>query len=270
MSCRWLAVSAFALALASWPARAGAYGIGGPISPADMTPPAHTDTEPPFIGAEPIVDQTGVIIGFGHGYINTDLDFDLGSTEERFRFEQQVMTLIFGVRFAESWTVRATVGLTIGGDLDFLANGRDFELGPGVIGMLTLGKQWRFGQGQNWFVSGYGSVGYGGHEAEEDLGLDDEGEKLEGPEIGFRAVDARVGVLFGRTFGRRFHPYVTARGFYNRAYWSVDDANTDASDRYHFGIGAGLAYDSPLGFVVNVDGSAIGERTISVSLGLEI
>ena len=79
--------------------------------------------------------------------------------------------------------------------------------------------------------------------------------------IGFDIL--RIGVMAGRTFGP-VSPYVLARGFGGPVSWTLDGMSVTGTDTSKFQLGAGANLALPGDLSMQLDISALGERSISL------
>lgn len=150
------------------------------------------------------------------------------------------------------WSLRASVGAILDGELT--TGGRHHDLGPGVVGAVSIARPWTRGP---WFVIGSATLGASRVTTREDL--------AGAPRVGLIAADARVGAALGRRVGP-VSPYLLARAFGGPVFWTLDDEDTVGSDRYHVQLGAGASLALGDAWTVLVDVSALGERAASVGI----
>ncbi|MDQ3335906.1 MAG: hypothetical protein M4D80_12120 [Myxococcota bacterium] len=79
--------------------------------------------------------------------------------------------------------------------------------------------------------------------------------------VGFDIL--RIGVMAGRTFGS-VSPYVLARGFGGPVAWTLDGMSVTGTDTSKFQLGAGANVALPGDLAMQLDISALGERSISL------
>lgn len=83
------------------------------------------------------------------------------------------------------------------------------------------------------------------------------------------AVDFRLGVMAGRTFGA-VSPYVLARGFGGPVSWTLDGMDVSGTDTHHYQVGAGASFATDGGLAVSLDVSALGEQAASLGMSLRL
>ena len=183
-------------------------------------------------------------IGAGIGAMRTHIVFDNNATYE---LQEQAMTATVGYSAAAGWSYRASLGVLLDGGL--APGAYDFD--PGFVVAAGVSRQWPLGDGA-WFVNG--SAGISVARASTHMASKES----------FTAGDARVGVMFGRTLGKIWNPYVLARGFGGPVWWTVDGNAVTGTDTRHFQLGAGLSVATSLGLTLDVDVSALGEQAASL------
>jgi hypothetical protein len=91
---------------------------------------------------------------------------------------------------------------------------------------------------------------------------------LYGDYAGYTALDARFGVLVGKTFFDRLTVYAAGRLFGGPAFWRIDGASKVGTDLYHYQVGGGLIVRLPAGLDLYAEGIPLGERGFSAGLGI--
>jgi hypothetical protein len=81
------------------------------------------------------------------------------------------------------------------------------------------------------------------------------------------AIDARIGVAFGKTLWRTLGPYVAARAFGGPVSWKFRGEDTTGTDDYHVQLGAGLVATTPVGLDVFAEIVPLGERAVTAGAG---
>ena len=148
------------------------------------------------------------------------------------------------------------LGAVLDGALD--SGGRRFDLGAGIVGAVGVARQWSYAP---WFVTG--SLGLGASRTSTR-------ELVAGaPRVSLVALDARIGVTAGRTFGP-VSPYLLARAFGGPVLWTWDGGDTTGTDTHHFQLGAGASATFAANLTVLVDVAALGERSASVGLAVDL
>jgi hypothetical protein len=230
------------LALAAWllllraPHLAEACGIGAPAGPTGCEGTEHASNSW-FLGAAAATTLT-------------TLSF---SGKRELDLSQYALAASVGYIGASRWSLRATFGMVLDGSLE--GEGHTHDIGPGIVGGLSLSRHWAFGR---WFVTGSAGAGFSQTTTKENGGVD-ERRKLTGIDV------IRAGVLVGRTFGI-VSPYVMARGFAGPVFWTLDAMRVTGTDTRRFQLGAGVSATTPSGVSLLLDVSVLGERGSSLGM----
>jgi hypothetical protein len=88
------------------------------------------------------------------------------------------------------------------------------------------------------------------------------------PDVAYRAFDLRFGASVGWTLLRVLSPYAVGRVFGGPAMWEIFGESITGPDKYHFQIGAGVSWLIARRFDVFAEGIALGERGLSVGVGM--
>lgn len=86
--------------------------------------------------------------------------------------------------------------------------------------------------------------------------------------VGYTALDARAGLLVGKTLLDPLSVYAAGRLFGGPAFWRVDGDSKIGTDIYHYQVGAGLLLRLPAGLELFFEGVPLGERGVVAGLGL--
>jgi hypothetical protein len=65
-------------------------------------------------------------------------------------------------------------------------------------------------------------------------------------------------------------PYLLARGFAGPVSWTLDGMDVTGQDKHHYQLGAGASLALPGNTMLQVDVSALGERSLSVAAALAL
>lgn len=161
-------------------------------------------------------------------------------------------------RFGADLTVRLAAGVILGGTLEI--GTREFDVGTGGLLSAAVTRRWSFGAKRRFFAAVTGALsGSFTKTTENTAGADSEN---------LRAIDLRVGGIAGITLAKRFSPYVLLRGFGGPVLWHLDGEDLTGSDKNKYQVGAGMSLALPGNIAVVVDGSALGERSLSVGAAL--
>lgn len=86
--------------------------------------------------------------------------------------------------------------------------------------------------------------------------------------VGYTALDARAGVLFGKSFGEHFTVYATGRLFGGPAFWTLNNESKIGTDLYHYQVGGGVIVRLVAGLALYGEGIALGERGAVAGISL--
>lgn len=185
-----------------------------------------------------------------------DLRFN-GSAD--YELTQDSVVGSFGRRFEKRFSLRLSAGALLGGRLS--GEGYAYDLAPGWL-VAASGSYQLFGDpGRVPFLIGTLTFGSSGTRATQQGG---------GESAYFSATDLRVGAMFGYTLWDRVSPYVAVRAFGGPIVWHHAGFTYTGTDRHHYTLGGGLSVSLPLGLDLRVDGSALGERSVSGGLALSL
>ncbi|AKT42738.1 hypothetical protein [Chondromyces crocatus] len=84
----------------------------------------------------------------------------------------------------------------------------------------------------------------------------------------YLAFDVRVGAVVGWTLYDTLSPYLAARAFGGPIFWRFQDRDRMGTDRYHYQLALGTSVLLPGGFNVSAEGIPLGERGLSVGVGV--
>jgi hypothetical protein len=164
--------------------------------------------------------------------------------------------------FSRVWSVRVAAGAILGGTI--IHDQRTHDVSPGWLTTVSGSRQWRFGVAELWFASASVTLGMSRAKTQETTG------GMEGESVSLGAADFRVGALAGLTLAERYSPYVLVRGFGGPVSWQLDGQDITGTDQHHYQLGAGMTVQLPFAATVLVDASFLGERSLSVGLGLAL
>ena len=130
-------------------------------------------------------------------------------------------------RIGDDWTVQASAGASLGGDLT--VNDARYDFAPGWA--ASLGASYRIldGSGIEPFLVAAITAAVGS------------AKTTRGDEQAtFTALDARLSLVVGKVFWNSLAPYAVARVFGGPVFWSLQGDSLTASDKYHVQLGLGL------------------------------
>lgn len=153
-------------------------------------------------------------------------------------------------------SVRAVAGAILGGSMRH--DGRSHDIGAGWLVSIAGAYQWTFAG--RWFATATLSAGRSWTETREQGGA----------AVSLTAGDMRVGGLVGMTLHERVSPYVLARGFAGPVGWQLDGEDVTGTDQHHYQLGLGASVRLPLRATAVIDASLVGERSVSLGVGLPL
>ncbi|HEY5927165.1 MAG TPA: hypothetical protein VIV11_36005 [Kofleriaceae bacterium] len=186
--------------------------------------------------------------------MRTRLKFDNDAT---FDLDEQAANAFGAYATASGWSFRAAIGALIDGTLEGNEMPGTHDLGPGVMGAVSVAKQWTLGDGQ-WFVAGSATLSAVRASTHETGAADD-------PSL--TAGDLRIGAMAGRAFATIWKPYIMGRAFGGPVAWTIAGESVVGSDTHHYQLGAGLSVATAFGLTLVVDVSALGEQSASLGFG---
>jgi hypothetical protein len=153
-------------------------------------------------------------------------------------------------RLGDDWTVQASAGASLGGDLT--VNDERYDFAPGWE--ASLGASYRIldGTGLEPFLVAALTAAVGS------------AKTTRGPEeASFTALDARLSLLVGKLFWKSVAPYAVARVFGGPVFWSQHEESLTGTDKYHVQLGLGLlaAANGRMGAFFEI--VPLGERAVS-------
>ena len=87
---------------------------------------------------------------------------------------------------------------------------------------------------------------------------------------GYEAFDLRLGTQFGVQLARVLRPYATARIFGGPVYWRYGGRTVTGTDTHHYQLGAGVGLRVSRTLLVFAEGIPLGERAVSLGVGLAL
>ena len=164
---------------------------------------------------------------------------------------QYALTATAGYATPARWSFRLSVGAVLGGELE--GGGETHEISPGFVIAGGVAKQIERGP---WFLTA--SIGTA---VSRTTTVESTAGSQRHSLIGFDIL--RIGVQAGRTFGS-VSPYVLARGFGGPVAWTLDGMSVTGTDTSKFQLGAGANVALPGDLAIQLDVSALGERSVSL------
>jgi len=146
------------------------------------------------------------------------------------------------------------LGAAFGGHLGI--GDQRYQFSPGVLG--SLGADYRVFDKGPVFIVLTSALAFSA--ARTHLG--------DAPSVGYEALDLRLGGEVGVELAEVFRPYALARVFGGPVFWRYQDKAVTGSDTHHYQFGAGLALRLSKNFNGFVEGVPLGERAVSLGLGV--
>ncbi len=243
---RW---TVFAVALGAaatsvaWARSGFASGLTAPVGPTGCEGGNKSDDEAPRLWTATV----------SLALAGADVRFD----DDNYDLQQYAATAALGRRFADRTTVRFAAGSVVVGGLS--GEGREYLVKPGPL--LSASVAYRFlGPPENLpFITL--SLSFGASFARTA-----EHGVLGGEEQSLTATDGRFGLLFGKTFGNAFSPYVGARVFGGPIFWRRMGEDRIGSDREHYALAAGMSFSTRRGFGLLIDLAFLGEASLTLAI----
>jgi hypothetical protein len=88
--------------------------------------------------------------------------------------------------------------------------------------------------------------------------------------VGYEAFDLRLGAQAGLQLGTVFRPYLAARVFGGPVFWRYQGEGVSGTDTHHYQLGAGIGVRLARSFNLFAEGIPLGERALSLGVGLAI
>ena len=189
--------------------------------------------------------------GASAAYFVAKLRFD---GEENYQLSQSAVAASLGYQANSDLSFRLGLGAIIDGELQGEAQRHDVE--PGWVGSISVANRWFGGDGGPFLTTTLSLA----HSRSSTRSLE---TQTENQPVDLSAWDLRFGTLLGITLWERFSPYLAARIFGGPVSWTRGDESATGSDRNHYAVGGGAVASLPAGIALQVDGSFLGERSIS-------
>ena len=152
--------------------------------------------------------------------------------------------------------LQAGVGVAFGGSLT-LQDGK-YEFSPGPI--AQIGADYLAFDDGRYFVLLTSGLSFA--TAQTHLGSD--------PQVHYTAFDLRLGTEVGVELGQLFRPYLAARVFGGPVFWRYQGEAVTGTDTHHYQIGAGAAVRIGRAWNLFAEGIPLGERAVSIGVGLAL
>ena len=236
----WRSLFAAGITLAIGGVReAKACGVSGPGGVEACSLEEHAESERPKFR-----------VGVSALYTSTSISFSDGSQADETR---QAILATFSYLPTSRLSLQAGLGATLGGHLTLGGASSDFAPGP----TATLGASYRVldGAGARPFVVLSALVSF---EATTTTG-----------DVGYTALDLRVGGVVGWSIAGVVSPFLSARAFGGPIFWrNAGGSSVTGTDTSHYQLGGGLAVLVAKRVDVFAEGIPLGERAVSGGVGV--
>ncbi|MET0793714.1 MAG: hypothetical protein ABW061_19500 [Polyangiaceae bacterium] len=148
------------------------------------------------------------------------------------------------------------VGVAFGGSLT--PPDAKYDFSPGPTGLL--GADFRAYDDGRYFVLLTSALSFAASRTH----LADE------PSVGYQAFDLRLGSELGVQLAEIFRPYAVVRVFGGPVYWRYLGESVTGTDTHHYQVGAGAALRVAKAVNLFAEGVPLGERALSVGVGLAL
>ncbi|MBI5067369.1 MAG: hypothetical protein HZB56_03945 [Deltaproteobacteria bacterium] len=237
-----LVTAAAALLLVLVPGRASGGAVATPVGP--------TAIPRDYCGSDPA--PAGWRFSAGYGLLQSTIRFTGVSAD----FTHHSVLAGVSRRLRHDLTVQLSAGALLSGTWNL--PGAPGTLNAGPMAQLSAtwmalegGSGWPFvalGAGLSAFTAGVSGAGNVGIES-------------------VTAGDLSLSATVGRSLWGTVAPYVGARVFGGPVHWTLGGQKRSGDDTHHFQVALGLAAALPAGFDLLVEGSPLGQRSISASAG---
>jgi hypothetical protein len=203
--------------------------------------------------------------GLSFGVFGADLSF---ISSEDALMERRSVSASIERRMSERWTLSLAAGAGLSGLL-IMTGGERHEIEPGWLVAAT--SSWRLLNGQGTFPffallsftlagSGASTVRVYAPQRTRYSGIE--------PRASLYAVDARLGLLVGKTFWDVLSPYAGVRVFGGPMFWTFQGKDIIGGDPRHIQLAVGLSSSLPSGVDLFAEIAPFGERAATVGGGV--
>ncbi len=215
-----------------------------------MPPVGPTGLPESCSGEEPGAERRDFRVFASAGWADSRLLFSDPAT-----FQETTVAAGIAWRVSPRVTLHGSLGALATGGLEAARSGTE-KMAPGALGALGASFQILDGTG-GWPFSTVSAIA---------SGLAAHTVDAAGAGAAFLALDFRATAIIGYTLWGRFSPYVGVSLFGGPVYWAVEAEV--AGDAYHYQVLGGASLALPAGFDLFVEGSPLGERSLSGGVGL--
>jgi len=203
-------------------------------------------------------------VGLSYGVFGADLAF---TNAEEALMERRAVSASIDRRMSEAWTLSFAAGAGLPGLL--VMDGERHTINPGWL--VAVSSSWRLADGRGTLpFFALLSLTLAGSGASTTL----ESPKLHAArslvleEPSLYAVDARIGLIVGKTFFDVLTPYAGVRLFGGPVMWRFHGGDVVGSDPRHVQIALGLSSALPSGIDLFAEVAPLGERAATIGGGL--
>ncbi|MEZ4230377.1 MAG: hypothetical protein R3B89_14485 [Polyangiaceae bacterium] len=202
--------------------------------------------------------------------------------EANYTLTQQTLAVSVGRRLEEGFSFNLSGGAVVDGQLD--GEGTSHDVNPGWFVSGQLARRWIGGntRAPAPFLTTTLGLGFSMTKTEQQPESFSTAAQPAADSVTLTASDLRLGVLLGISVWDGFAPYLATRAFLGPVNWTRRGESSVGSDRHHYTLGGGLAWNVTQGsensnsadgtskgtggISLLVDGSFLGERSISGGL----
>lgn len=196
--------------------------------------------------------------GLSYGYFVADLRFD---GEANYTLTQHTLAASVGRQLGDAFSLNLSAGAILDGQLE--GENSTHDVSPGWLVGAQLSRRWIGGNTRTPAPFLMTSLGLGFS-----MTKTERSDLTQPPadSVTLTASDLRLGVMFGISMWDGFAPYLATRAFLGPVSWTRGGSSSVGSDRHHYTLGGGLAWNVTRGtggISLLVDGSFLGERSVS-------
>lgn len=192
-------------------------------------------------------------VGVSGLYTSTRLSFGDGLYADQVRFASlAALAYLPTPRLA----LQIGAGAAFGGSLS-VPDGKH-ELSPGPTALL--GAAYRVFDDGRYFIQLTATLSFAAARTQ----LNDDAT------VGYRAFDLRLGGEFGVQLANIFRPYAIARAFGGPVFWRYEGRSVRGHDTHLYQLGAGASLRLAKSLNVFVEGVPLGERAVSLGVGVSL
>jgi hypothetical protein len=177
----------------------------------------------------------------------------IGFGDTRVRLREQSAVASLGYHAGPRWGVTASLGAVLGGGATIRETAGD--VGAGIVGSLTGNWLAIYERARRPFLLSSLTLG-----ASAVTAVSDDGQRNR-----LRALDVRLAILVGKTFGRLV-PFAGARAFGGPVSWRIGGQSVVGGDIHHYAVGAGVIARLPGHLGLFAEAMPLGEQSLTGGL----